>query len=144
MSGIQDISIKGTSADSKQYATPLSFRKIENLHIVFWLFKDLSWCMLWRPLGMIMIIPTLYFAILITVRTKKLVSELCHNLAIVFWITANAYWMTTEFFHFEGKIAYASITYKHLAIIPFLLGILILTYYYIWWKPRNNETIETM
>lgn len=95
-------------------------------------------------LGMIMIIPALYFAILITVRIKQLVSELCHKLAIVFWITANAYWMTTEFFHFEGKLTYASITYKHLAIIPFLLGILILAYYYICWNPRNKETIETM
>jgi hypothetical protein len=49
------------------YSIPLHFRRIENLHIVFWLFKDLSWCMIWKPLGILMIFPTLYFAILISI-----------------------------------------------------------------------------
>jgi hypothetical protein len=32
------------------YNIPLKFRKMENLHIVFWLFKDVAWFMIWRPL----------------------------------------------------------------------------------------------
>ena len=28
------------------YAIPSRYRRLENLHIVFWLFKDISWCML--------------------------------------------------------------------------------------------------
>ena len=37
------------------YNIPLHYRKMENLHIVFWLFKDVAWCMVWRPLGIMMI-----------------------------------------------------------------------------------------
>ena len=46
-------------ADEATYNIPLRYRKMENLHIVFWLFKDISWCMVWRPLGLAMILPTL-------------------------------------------------------------------------------------
>jgi len=45
------------------YSIPARYRKLENLHIVFWLFKDISWCMIWRELGILMIIPTLSVAI---------------------------------------------------------------------------------
>lgn len=137
------------------YSIPLHFRKMENLHIVFWLFKDLSWCMIWKPLGIVMIFPTLYFAILITIRTRKFMSEICHNLAVDFWITANAYWMLSEFFEFDshrlpfrlplpGNGLPVELSYKHLAVIPFTLGILVLLYYYAWWKPRNKLITETM
>ena len=126
------------------YTIPVKYRKMENLHIVFWLLKDISWCMIWRPLGIAMIFPTLLFAILIAIRNRDYVSEICHNLAIVFWISANAYWMISEFFHFDDKIVSGSFTYKHLAIIPFILGILILGYYYLWWKLKHKDNVETM
>ena len=80
------------------YAIPERFRKIENLHIVFWLLKDVSWALFWRPIGLLMLVPTLSVAFLITWQTRKLKSELFHNLAIVFWICANGFWMITEFF----------------------------------------------
>ena len=126
------------------YSIPLRFRKMENLHIVFWLFKDISWCMIWRPLGITMIFPTLIIAIVIAIRTRQYVSEVCHNVAIVFWITANAYWMISEFFHFDDLIVYHAITYKYLAIIPFSIGILTLAYYYLIWKPTHRNVAETM
>lgn len=126
------------------YSIPLKYRKMENLHIVFWLFKDISWCMLWRPLGIAMIFPTLIIAIIITFRTRRYMSEVCHNVAIVFWITANAYWMISEFFGFDDVTAYGNISYKYLAIIPFGIGILILAYYYLLWKPRHPQIAETM
>ncbi len=58
---------------------------MENLHIVFWLFKDIGGCLFWKPLGLVMIIPTLFIYIMIAYRTRDMVSELCHNLAITFW-----------------------------------------------------------
>lgn len=126
------------------YSIPLKYRKMENLHIVFWLFKDISWCMVWRPLGIAMIFPTLIIAIIIAVRTRQFMSEVCHNLAIVFWISANSYWMISEFLHFDTNILYGDFTYKHIALIPFTIGLLILFYYYLWWKPRNPNAEETM
>lgn len=126
------------------YNIPLQYRKMENLHIVFWLFKDVAWCMIWKPLGIIMIFPTLIISIIIAWRTRNLVSELCHNLAITFWITANSYWMVSEFLAFDSKILFATYTFKHLAIIPFGLGLLCLAYYYFLWKPLHSNDFETM
>ena len=126
------------------YAIPIRYRKMENLHIVFWLFKDISWCMIWKPLGIAMIIPTLAIAIIITIRTRQFVSELSHNLAVVFWISANAYWMISEFLHFDTNDLFGQYTYKHLAIIPFVMGILVLAYYYLLWKPRHKDLVESM
>ena len=126
------------------YTIPLSYRKMENLHIVFWLFKDISWCMIWRPLGIAMIFPTLIISIVIAYRTRQYMSELCHNVAISFWITANAYWMLSEFFKIDTDIVYGDITYKHLAIIPFAIGILLLGFYYLIWKPKHHNELETM
>jgi hypothetical protein len=126
------------------YSIPVRFRKMENLHIVFWLFKDISWCMVWRPLGIAMIFPTLIISIIIAWRTRHLVSELTHNLAISFWISANSLWMVSEFFHFDEKILFLGLTGKHSAMIPFLLGLSMLIYYYAWWKPRHKDELETM
>jgi hypothetical protein len=126
------------------YSIPLSYRKMENLHIVFWLFKDVAWCVILKPLGIVMIFPTLIISIIIAWRTRHLMSELCHNLAITFWITANSYWMISEFFGFDHLTVYKSVTYKHLALIPFIIGLLMLAYYYCYWKPRNKTVIETM
>lgn len=126
------------------YQIPLKFRKMENLHIVFWLFKDISWCMVWRPLGIAMIFPTLIIAIIIAIRTRQYVSEICHNMAIVFWISANSFWMISEFFKFDTVKVYGDITYKYLAIIPFGIGILILAYFYLIWKPLHPEKEETL
>jgi prepilin signal peptidase PulO-like enzyme (type II secretory pathway) len=126
------------------YSIPISYRKMENLHIVFWLLKDISWCLIWRPLGIIMIFPTLIISIIIAWRTRQFMSELCHNLAITVWITANSYWMISEFLHFESVIVTGSITYKHLAVIPFVMGVLILAYYYLYYKPNHKDAMETM
>jgi len=56
---------------------------------------------------------------------------LAHNLAIVFWISANAYWMISEFFGFDSMIVWRDFTGKHMALIPFTLGAAILLYYYL-------------
>ncbi len=130
--------------NEQTYNIPIRYRNMENLHIVFWLFKDISWCMIWRPLGIAMVFPTLIIAIVISIRTRQFMSELCHNVAVTFWITANAYWMISEFFHFDSMIVFGDVTYKYLAIIPFSFGILILAYYYLVWKPMHKNVVETM
>jgi prepilin signal peptidase PulO-like enzyme (type II secretory pathway) len=106
------------------YQIPARFRKIENLHIVFWLLKDLCWVMLWKTAGVIMIVPTIGAALLITWQTRHIKSELLHNIAVVLWITANAYWMLTEFFTNDDSLRYY-------AVIPFTIGTIVIAYYYI-------------
>ncbi len=126
------------------YTIPIKYRVMENLHIVFWLLKDISWCLVWKPLGLLMIFPTLIVSIIIAWRTRHFVSELCHNVAITVWITANSYWMISEFFEFDSKFFVGTITYKNLAVIPFGIGVLILAFYYVIWLPRHKEEVHTM
>ena len=87
----------------------------------------------------LMIFPTLIIAVIICWRNRRDVSETAHNSAIVFWITANSYWMVSEFLHFDTNILIAPYTYKHLATIPFAIGIIILGWYYLWWPLQNKK-----
>ncbi len=124
------------------YTIPLKYRKMENLHIVFWLFKDIGWCLIWKPLGIVMIFPTLIISMVIAWRTRHMMAELTHNLAITLWISANSYWMCTEFLEIDGSKVFGDITFRHLTLIPFLLGVACLAYYYLIWAPRNPENVE--
>lgn len=128
------------------YSIPDRYRKMENMHIFFWLLKDISWCMTWKVLGIAMVIPTLSIAIVIAWRTRQIKSELAHNLAVAFWISANSLWMVAEFFHFDEIIVWKEFTGKHLALIPFVTGILILLYYYAVQRPRElkEKSVATM
>lgn len=121
----------------KEYVIPARFRRMENMHIVFWLVKDISWCMIWRELGLAMFAPTLVIAIIISWQNRKVKAELAHNLAITFWICANGYWMISEFFHFDAIIIWREFTGKHMSLIPFITGALILLYYYAVQRPRE-------
>ncbi len=121
------------------YSIPDSIRKLENMHVVFWLLKDISWCMVWRPLGIAMIVPTLSIAIWIAWKNRQIKAELAHNLAIVFWITANAYWMISEFAGFDEMLVWKDFTGKHLSLIPFVTGALILLYYYAVQRPKEMK-----
>ncbi len=119
----------------EMYTIPNRFRKTENLHILFWLLKDLSWAMLWKPLGLLMIIPTIGAALLITWQTRHIKSELLHNLAVDFWILANAYWMITEFYFNNDSLRFYT-------IIPFSIGLIIISYYYIVVKPKEKKILQ--
>jgi len=121
------------------YTIPARIRRMENMHIVFWLMKDISWCMLWRELGIAMIVPTLSVAIWIAWRNREIKSELAHNLAIVFWISANAYWMISEFFEFDAAPIWKNYAGKHFALIPFSIGAGILLYYYVVQRPQEKK-----
>jgi hypothetical protein len=124
------------------YTIPLKYRKMENLHIVFWIFKDIGWCLIWKPLGIMMIFPTLIISIIIAWRTRHMMAELTHNLAITLWILANSYWMSTEFLGIDALTVYGGITFKQMAIVPFLMGVCCLAYYYLLWAPRHPEHVE--
>jgi hypothetical protein len=114
-----------------QYIIPARYRRMENMHIVFWLVKDISWCMIWRELGIAMFLPTLIISIIIAWRTRHIKAELAHNLAITFWITANGYWMISEFWHFDEIPVWGEFSGRHLALIPFVTGAIILAHYYL-------------
>lgn len=102
-----------------------SLKKIrvkENLHIVMWLFKDFCWIMDFKPLGMLMIAPTLILALHLSWQYRYVRSELFHNLAVACWILANSIWMTGEFF-FED-------TLRPAAMVFFLIGIALIVFFY--------------
>ncbi|MBS1647423.1 MAG: hypothetical protein JST67_08800 [Bacteroidetes bacterium] len=110
----------------------LSIRKIENLHIVLWLLKDTCWLMEWKVPGIIMITPTVSFAFFITYITRK-TDDVYINIAISFWIVANAYWMCCEFFN--------HVEYKFYAGIPFAFGLASTAYFYfLKWKKNEHHS----
>jgi hypothetical protein len=135
-----------TEKKESQYIIPARYRRLENLHIVFWLFKDISWCMIWKVLGIAMIVPTLAVAIYIAYRTRQIKSELAHNLAVAFWISANSYWMISEFFGFDEVHIWNGYEGKHLAMIPFVIGVIILAWYYLLQRPKevNQQQVASM
>ena len=96
-------------------------KKYESLHIVFWLIKDSCWMFEAKLLGVLMIIPTLSIAAYIIYITRK-TTDLFLNLAILFWICANSFWMYSEFFN-NGA-------YKLVASIPFGLGFIFVGIFY--------------
>lgn len=59
--------------------------------------------MLYKPLGLIMIVPTVFVAIYLTVKSWSDMKERLHNLAVCSWILANSTWMTGEFY-FEDHL----------------------------------------
>lgn len=127
-----------------QYVIPARYRRMENMHIIFWLLKDVSWCLIWKVLGIAMIFPTLIISIIIAWRTRQFKSELAHNLAITLWITANSYWMISEFWGFDEVVIWRQFEARHLALIPFALGILILAYYYIFQKRQEESAAQVV
>lgn len=124
------------------YVIPKKYRLIENFHILFWLIKDLCWCLVYKPLGIVMIFPTLSVAIYITWQNRSNISELFHNLAVIFWITANSIWMISEFFGFDEKKIFGEFVGKNFALIPFGLGISCLLYYYLIIVAKERKALK--
>lgn len=121
-------------SDEINYSIPARFRRIENLHILFWLIKDACWALNLKIPALVMIIPTMLAALIITWQTRKLFSEVMHNLAVVFWIIANCTWMIGEFFGWdEGRYGL-----RNMALFPFGIGLLVLVIYYtLYFRKRN-------
>ena len=96
-------------------------KRYDNLHIVFWLIKDSCWMLELRWLGAIVMVPTLYLAFYIILKTLQQ-KEVYINIAIFFWILANSFWMMMEFFNHNHL--------KNLASIPFALGFVFVAIFY--------------
>lgn len=122
------------------YSIPARFRKVENLHILFWLLKDACWALEFYTPAKIMIIPTMGAAIVITFQTRKIISELLHNLAILCWITANCTWMIGE----SLKIDEGLYGLRNIALIPFFVGLMILAVYYslYYFRPSFRKKVQ--
>jgi hypothetical protein len=50
--------------------------------------------------------------------------------------------MTSEFFGFDTVLVAPHVTGKHLALVPFLIGLGILLYYYLVQKPRETRASQ--
>jgi hypothetical protein len=105
-------------------------RKFESMHIVFWLVKDTCWMLELRWLGAVMIVPAIYLAVYITVKTWN-TKDVYLNAAIFFWITANSFWMMMEFFN-DSQL-------KDLATIPFVIGLFFVALFY--WKDYRSKRL---
>jgi prepilin signal peptidase PulO-like enzyme (type II secretory pathway) len=123
--------------DHKIYTIPARFRRIENMHILLWLIKDACWAMNYRTMGMIMVIPTLLVAFFITWQTRHILSEFLHNLAVVFWISANCTWMIGEFYGWDENL-WGEYGLRQMSLIPFGIGLLILIYYYLFLASKKS------
>ncbi len=127
------------SQSNERFELPLKLRKFENLHIIFWLVKDMSWSMGWRIMGISMIFPTLLLSIYLTKKFKENQSEWYHNMAVICWIVANSYWMISEFYGFEELIIFSWIKWVHLALIPFFIGLIFIVYFYLFVRKQINN-----
>ena len=117
-------------------------RFIENLHIVFWLVKDMGWCLNFKSLGISMAIPTICIALYFLIKNRKDTSERYHNFAVLLWIVANSWWMCSEFFGFDETVLLFGLTGRSLTAFPFGIGILILSIYYIFLFPKESKTMK--
>ena len=109
-------------------------RKLENFHILLWLLKDLSWLMGWKILGLSMIVPAVSFAAFIAWQSRNSSLLFWPNVAVVFWISANAFWMFTEFFvRFEHLKEYTA--------VPFAIGLVIISLYTISVLIKGNRRL---
>lgn len=96
--------------------------RFDNVHVLLWLIKDTCWMLEWKVLGCLMVAPTIAVAILLAVRSRA-ERVFWINLAICFWISANAYWMVCEFVGREDIKNYAG--------LPFALGFLAVARFYL-------------
>lgn len=108
------------------------YRWIENGHIFLWLIKDTCWAMEWKPGGIFMIFPTISVAFYILWKSRKVRSEVFHNIAVCLWIMANSVWMLGEFFDRDTRPVAAGL---------FVTGLVLLLIYYLFYfrKDRKKE-----
>ncbi len=102
---------------------------LENLHIPLWLVKDISWLMIWKPMGMMMIVPTVSVAIMLVIATRKIPHRLLLNLATLCWIMANSNWMAGEFYSYN---------FRPFSFTLFILGILFsIMYFFLFFQKKQ-------
>lgn len=106
------------------------YRWIENGHIFLWIIKDTCWAFEYRAGGMLMIIPTVSIALYILWRSRHIVTEFVHNIAVCLWLFANSIWMLGEFFDKDTR---------NYAIMLFAIGLVILTIHYLFYFIKGRK-----
>lgn len=100
----------------------VNLKKLENLHIAIWLLKDTCWCLGFRNLAVLMIVPTLSVALHIAWHSRNNKADFYHNIAIALWIIGNSVWMVGELFFND--------TFRPYALVFFASGLLVVAWYY--------------
>ena len=83
-----------------------TWREYENIHILFWLGKDVAWINLIPSMWVIFLVPTFGIAwdmVFVTFWKKHLMIDHAHNVTILIWVMANAIW--------AGDIALHNLSY---------------------------------
>jgi hypothetical protein len=107
-----------------------NIRSFEYIHIPLWLIKDTCWMLDLKILGTVMIVPTFLVAVYLVRKTRGM-EDFFVNLAVLCWISANAWWMCCEF--------YDMMNYKNLAGIPFVMGMLAIAGFYL----KKDQRLES-
>lgn len=116
-------------------------RLLENLHLPLWLIKDACWALVWKPLGILMICPTLLLSIYLTWRSRNSLTEFLPNLSISFWISANSIWMSDEFYE---------LGIRNWSLIFFALGLISISFWLVayfpalWKQTKQNGPTQTI
>lgn len=84
----------------------------------------------WKQGGIFMIFPTLTVALYILWKSRSIRAELYHNIAVVFWISANSIWMIGEFTEQE---------YRPYAVVLFTIGLSVLAIYYAFFFKKDRR-----
>jgi hypothetical protein len=78
--------------------------------------------MIWKPLGVFMIIPTVMVALLLCIATRHVADKLMLNFSILCWIMANSNWMLGEFYEWD---------FRPFSFVCFSVGIIVMSIYFI-------------
>ncbi len=73
-------------------------KQLDNFHIVLWLIKDVFWVKELQLWGVLMIIPTVGVAVVLTIQSIVQKQGFYPNFAILCWMIADSTWMADEFF----------------------------------------------
>ena len=123
----------GQKANLEVYLS-MRLRLLENQHIPFWLLKDACWAMVWRPLGIAMIFPTLILSLYLSWRCRKNLGDFLPNAAVTFWITANSIWMLDEFY--ELGIRWICLLFFGAGTL--VIGYWLARYFPVLWKSEQS------
>lgn len=79
-----------------------NFRQYENIHMFFWLAKDLAWNETNISLWLLFLIPTIlvstdYF--IIALSGKNTIIDVAHYTSTIIWVIGNIVWALGEFFY---------------------------------------------
>ena len=76
----------------------------------------------YKVLGTFMVVPTVLVALSLAAKTRR-TPDFLMNVSVLCWISANAFWMCCEFYSWNES--------KTWAVVPFLLGMLFITLFFI-------------